>query len=429
MIRKLKKRLVLLYGITSSIVITVILTSVIIINWKENNEQALVLFQKNAEQIIEKIRSDNIINNGWMLKMEVENHLFVIVEENGKMLTNVNHPALPASYEQLLLILKNKAEAEGIFLDRKPLSNKLEKTSVLKLQKSSFHSKLGMVAKLPKNETGWLNIMLFYYNTDRNLAMIKQLVIIAALEILGVAAMFIISSLYINKVLAPLEEGQQKQNAFIAAASHELRSPLTIIKAGIASIREDITRAQQFLPHMEGECDRMARLINDMLLLAAADTKSWELHWEQVDMDTLMIECYDMFCTCQNPKHGVITLDLPEEKLCRIHGDKERLKQIMTILVDNAMNHISEGGRITLRLLRERRSLVIEVEDNGDGIPDPDKNHIFERFFRGDQSREDKKHYGLGLSIAKELVELHQGSILVRDTPGGGATFVLQLPE
>jgi signal transduction histidine kinase len=225
-----------------------------------------------------------------------------------------------------------------------------------------------------------------------------------------------------------LEEGQQKQKEFIAAASHELRSPLTVIKTGIASIKEDMTKADRFLPHVEAECDRMSRLINEMLLLAAVDTKSWELAWEQVDMDTLLIECYDMFCTCLNPKQAVITLDLPEERLYRIYGDKERLKQILTILVDNAMSHIPEGGRIALRVLQRKHFMTIAVEDNGKGILPEDKPHVFERFYRKDKSRTDKQHYGLGLSIAKELVELQHGSITVEDTFGGGTTFRMRFP-
>jgi len=228
--------------------------------------------------------------------------------------------------------------------------------------------------------------------------------------------------------MKPLEEGQKKQNAFIAAVSHELRSPLTVIKTGVASIREDPSAAGQFLVHVEGECDRMARLINDMLLLAAADARHWRLNIEPIDMDTLLIECYDMFCTCMNKKQVVITLELPEEALCSIHGDKERIKQILTILTDNAMSYTPEGERIVLRAYQQKRYVVIEVEDHGKGMSEEEKKHAFERFFRGDQSRTGKKNFGLGLSIAKELIELHRGTILIRDTPGGGTTFVVKLP-
>lgn len=426
MVKKIKKRLVILYGITSSIVLTVMILGIILINYNQNYQQTLVMFQKNAEQVVEKIRSDNIINNTWMKKIEHENHLFIIVEENGKRLASVSRSSSPDLIEDLLQKLRQGAESEGIILNKRPLSSKVEKTSVISLYRNKMKLHLGMAVLIPK-ENGWLNVMVLYYDVQRNNILFRQLMVFILFEFLGVSALFIVSSLFINKVLYPLEEGQRKQNAFIAAASHELRSPLTVIKTGIASIKEDVNKAGQFLPHVEGECDRMSRLINDMLLLAAVATKSWELRWEEVDMDTFLIECYDMFCICLNPKQATITLDLPEEKLRCIYGDKERLKQVFTILVDNAMSHIPNEGSITLRVRQQKRTLDIAVEDNGEGISEEDKRHVFERFFRKDESRRDRQHYGLGLSIAKELIELHHGSISVLDTPGGGATFLVRL--
>jgi signal transduction histidine kinase len=427
MIKMLKRRLTMIYGITSSIVLTIIILCILLLNYFQNYEQTLLQFQKNAEQVVEKIRSDNIINNAWMKRMEQENHLLVVVEENGKRLSQVSRSASPDYLEDVISKLKQEAETEGIFLDSRPLSSKVEKTSVFNLRHSRRKLQLGMAVRIPK-ENSWLNVMVLYHDTRRNSILLREIMIFLFFDILGAVALFLVSSLFIRKVLHPLEEGQQKQKEFIAAASHELRSPLTVIKTGIASIKEDMTKADRFLPHVEAECDRMSRLINEMLLLAAVDTKSWELAWEQVDMDTLLIECYDMFCTCLNPKQAVITLDLPEERLYRIYGDKERLKQILTILVDNAMSHIPEGGRIALRVLQRKHFMTIAVEDNGKGILPEDKPHVFERFYRKDKSRTDKQHYGLGLSIAKELVELQHGSITVEDTFGGGTTFRMRFP-
>ncbi len=427
MFQKLKFRLILLYGITSSVILTVILTGISILNYRQNYEQEKLLFQKNAEQIIEKVGSDNIINNAWMLRKQLENDFIVIVEENGKQLSGYSRLETRAVTEELVQRLKEKSAEDGIRLDRRPLYSKVEKTPVLILNTDTGGSYLGFAALIPKYG-GWQNIMAFSGNGAKTGAQTVRIFLYSILDLIGVAALFVISTLYIRKVIKPLEEGQEKQNAFVAAASHELRSPLTVIKTGVASIREDLSKAEQFLPHVEGECDRMTRLINDMLLLAAADAKAWKLQKEEVDMDTLLIECYDMVCSCLNRNRAVITLDLPESELYKINGDRERIKQILTILVDNALSHTPVGGRIALRAYHQKRSVVIEVEDHGNGISDEDKKHVFERFYRGDQSRNAKKHFGLGLSIAKELAELHQGEIILRDTPGGGATFAVRFP-
>ncbi|WP_281532946.1 sensor histidine kinase [Anaerocolumna aminovalerica] len=427
MFSKLKRRLVLLYGITSSIILSVIIIGVYIINNRQSQEQNMVLFQKNVEQIVEKFRLEDVINNTWLVRVQEDNRLFVYVEDNGIKLTKYNQMSnLPGSQELIEKIKKLSIE-DGINLDRKPLYSTLRKTPVYNVSLSNGKAYYSMAALIPKN-AGWLNIMVISCDNQGPGILFKQMFLYVFIDFIGVAALFLISSLYIGKVIKPLEEGQKRQVAFVAAASHELRTPLTVIKAGISSIREDISKSDNFLPHIEEECNRMTRLISDMLLLASSDAKTWSLLKEPVEIDTLLIETYDMFCTCYNNKNYQLTLDLPEEELHVIHGDKERIKQIFTILIDNAMSHTTPGENIALHAYNQKNYVVVEVEDHGHGICDEDKKQVFERFYRGDGARNDKKHFGLGLSIAKELIELHEGSIFIKDTPGGGATFVLRLP-
>lgn len=424
---KLKKHLVMLYGITSSVILTLILTGLFIINFRQEQNQTFVLFQKNVEQITEKIRTDNVINYTWLSKMQSDNHILIFIEDNGKRLSSYKYMDTTPAMKNYITQIKKKALGEGIDLNHKPLFSSVTKTSIYHLNHSQFQTCLGMATLIP-TDLGWENIMAVYSDDKGLSSLIKQLIFFIFIDLIGVTALFLMNSLYIGKVLTPLEEGQKKQVSFIAAASHELRSPLTVIKAGLSSIKEDTGNANQFLPHIEGECNRMTRLINDMLLLASADAKSWSIEKEPLDMDTLLIECYDMFSSCYNNKKYQISLNLPEESLHQINGDKERIKQILTILVDNAISYTPSGGEINLRAYNQKHSVYIEVEDHGDGIRDEDKKQVFERFHRGDQSRKDKKHFGLGLSIAKELSELHGGDISIRDTLGGGATFVVKLP-
>lgn len=427
MFHKLKRRLVLLYGITSSVILTVIITGTFIINYKQNKEQIQTLFQKNTEQIVEKIRSANVISSSWITTMQTDNHVVIFIEDNGKLLTDYSRLNTTKDSKIIIDKIKKMATEEGINLNRKPLYSTIVKTSVYNLYKNKHKAYLGMAALIP-TKTGWRNIMIIYYDDSENDLFFNQIILFILIDLIGVVALFLISSLYITKVLTPLEDGQKRQIDFIAAASHELRSPLTVIKTGIASLKEDISKADLFLPHIEGECARINRLIGDMLLLASADAKTWSLFKAPIDMDTLLIESYDMFCTCYNINNYNLTLDLPEEQLHNINGDCERIKQILTILIDNAISHASFGKIITIHAYNIKDSVVIEVEDHGKGIPDEEKKQVFHRFYRGDQSRNEKKHFGLGLSIAKELTELHKGSISIKDTTGGGATFVLRLP-
>lgn len=112
-------------------------------------------------------------------------------------------------------------------------------------------------------------------------------------------------------------------------------------------------------------------------------------------------------------------------KLC---CDKERITQVLGILLDNAMSHSKSNDTIEMGAVVHQKHIVFYVADHGCGIPDAEKEKIFDRFYTGDRSRTDKNHYGLGLSIAKEIVKLHHGSITIKDTPNGGCTFEINIP-
>lgn len=128
--------------------------------------------------------------------------------------------------------------------------------------------------------------------------------------------------------------------------------------------------------------------------------------------------------------YDLIILDrmLPDMELPRIHCDKSRVIQILTILLDNAITYTLPDGMIDLEIFIKKRNVCYLVADHGNGIPDEEKERIFDRFYQSDKSRKEKEHFGLGLSIARELTELQKGKLTLTDTPGGGCTFCLMLP-
>lgn len=427
MFSKLKKRLVFLYGFTTSLILTLIIIGVFFLTYNQSQEQKELLFQKNVEQVVDKIQSRRIISTSWLAQMQRDNQITILILDNGKQLTNFTHSETTVNTEKSVAKLKALAREDGIFLDTKPLMVSKEKTPIYTFYKNILQPYLGMAISV-RSDWGWHTVIAFSNNFDQWRSLLKQILLFALIDLAGIVGIFLISSLYIGKVLRPLEEGQQRQNAFVAAASHELRTPLTVIKAAVASLKEDTAKAEQYLPHIEGECNRMTRLISDMLLLASTDAKTWSMDKEKLDLDTLLIECYDMFCTCRKPSDPELTLEFADEEQHTILGDQERIRQIIVILLDNATSYGREGKQVALRAYNHKNYSVVEVEDHGQGITDEDKLRVFDRFYQGNQSRSDKKHFGLGLSIAKELVALHGGDIKVKDTQGGGATFILRLP-
>ena len=233
----------------------------------------------------------------------------------------------------------------------------------------------------------------------------------------------------IDKALRPAMESRIRQTEFVAAASHELRSPLAVIQANAATVADMPDHSLAAAEAISAECARMSRLISDMLLLASADAKNWPVTLAPLEPDTLLLNVYEAYLPVCAKRGFRLELDLPEEPLPKIEGDAERLSQVLGILLDNAMNYSEAAAQksITLAAQVQRERLFVNVIDHGAGIPDEQKPHIFDRFYRGDRSRKTKQHFGLGLAIAKELILLHNGRITVSATPGGGSTFTIIL--
>ena len=256
----------------------------------------------------------------------------------------------------------------------------------------------------------------------RRLAMLFGFIALISLCAVGGLCWFVA-----GKAMRPVQESMERQEQFVAAASHELRSPLTVIRTGLSVIRveEDSGR---YLSLMRGEAERMSRLIDELLILAGGGSLRRNFRPESVEPDTLLIDFVDTM-EPQARKNGIrLELQLPEEAVSAISADSDRLRQILTIITDNALRYAPTGTAVTWELRTEGERCCLSCIDHGPGIPDSEKKRIFERFYRGSVSRTDPNHFGLGLSVARELIRLHDGTITVDDTPCGGATFQIELP-
>lgn len=239
----------------------------------------------------------------------------------------------------------------------------------------------------------------------------------------------LVSRFLLKKALEPTERVMQSQKEFVASASHELKAPLAVIVANVENMQHEAQNEglQGNLKVIDSECMRMSRLIKDMLLLASSDAEKWTIHTSEVNVDTLLISLYEAYEPRCMKKKIKLTLDLGEELFPVIMTDKERLFQLLSIYLDNALHYSPEGKEIQIRVDMSSKELTFWIVDHGIGVEEKAKPFIFDRFYCADQSHTDKSHFGLGLSIAKELARMLQGKIGMEDTPGGGASFFFTL--
>lgn len=431
MLKELKNRLIVFYGLSTTAILAVVMIVVFIMNTIQEKQYQRNLFQNNVTQIVDQLTNTSTIKTKWLIQFQESNNLLVRIEDNGVVIPAYFQIHTKTDQSELYETLEGEIASEGMILDSTVFSNRNYTSDIYKLGGSFDESYLGCVTSFVSNDNARL-IYIIKILDQPGLNTSYLVLGYGLLTLGGSFLLFLFSFFFINKVIKPVEEGQQKQVEFIAAASHELRSPLTVIRTGISTIRKNPEKSDSILPHIESESDRMVNLINDLLLLAASDAKTWPLSIDSVDVEILLIEVYDTFCSLYNEQKIPIELKLCDDVLPLVIGDCDRIKQVLTILMDNALRYTDKNKGILLRAYNSHKrnlDLVIEVIDYGPGIPDEQKNHVFDRFYQADSSRTDKKHYGLGLSIAKELILKHGGTLQALDTPNGGATFRIHLPS
>jgi len=255
-----------------------------------------------------------------------------------------------------------------------------------------------------------------------------QRLLFLLLDLLAALAFSVFSWFFTGRLLKPLQQNHENQMQFIASASHELRTPLSAI---LATNECCITATPQeqagFFQTIRKEGRRMNTLIDDLLTLAHSDSGRFLIEKKEVELDTLCTNAYEAFEPLAREKSLQLSLTLPDGALPLCDVDPERISQVLSILLHNAISYTPEHGRIELSVWHKKEHFYLSVKDNGIGISDHDKKKIFDRFFRVEKSRSTKDHFGLGLSIAHEIIKAHNGSIQVTDAEGGGSIFTVVL--
>ncbi|HEC21749.1 MAG TPA: HAMP domain-containing histidine kinase [Chloroflexi bacterium] len=232
-----------------------------------------------------------------------------------------------------------------------------------------------------------------------------------------------------NNMVKQVQRTQQTQRDFLANVSHELKTPLTSIQGYSQAILDgaatDPTRAARVI---YDEAGRLHRLVKDLLDLARIESGQAPLRRDYIDLQSLLETILEQFAIQAAEKNVRLTREV--EPLPRLTGDSDRLAQVFTNLVDNALTHTPPGGQVAVRAHRAEQGVEVVISDTGRGIPAEDLDRIFERFYQVDKSRarSGQRGTGLGLTICKEIVEAHGGSIRAESEEGHGAKFYVWLP-
>ena len=261
---------------------------------------------------------------------------------------------------------------------------------------------------------------------------VGRLVLVLVPLVLGGLGAAVLGGLFMaGRAMRPARESFERQRAFVADASHELKTPITLIRADaeVALLRGDLTEAdRRLMEHALGETERMGSILSDLLLVARLDAGKLEVAEKPFDLGTIIREEADRFEVNAAGKEIRLDTRTPDELPAR--GDPKRSGQILAVLIDNAVRYTPAGGRIVVEgRLREGRTET-SVTDNGPGIAPGQLPRVFDRFYRAEAARtRGGGGTGLGLAIARALAHAQGGDLVAENGEGGGAVFTLRLPR
>lgn len=251
---------------------------------------------------------------------------------------------------------------------------------------------------------------------------------IIAIALAALAVLTVLSRFLASRVVKPVEQSMERQRQFISDASHELKTPLTVILSNVSLLSEDIPPESEngrFLDGIEAESRRMKSLVEDMLTLEHSEDPQRPTEKKLLSLSELVTDETLLFEPPAFENGRRITSEI--EDGITVRGAEEQLREILSVLLDNAIKYSPPGGEITLKLCRSGRKALLTVANAAESMDEALLSRLFDRFYRQDSSREETGGFGLGLSIARAIAEKHGGT-LDAASADGTITFTFAMP-
>ncbi|MGV3465144.1 MAG: sensor histidine kinase [Heyndrickxia sp.] len=296
--------------------------------------------------------------------------------------------------------------------------------------KSKSYRILNLSISVHNQNSSQLDIQIIY-NLNRENEMLNHLLIVIGFGSLLSVFIAIIAGVYLaNRALVPIRLSWDKQQRFVADASHELRTPLSVMKLNLEYLfrhpTNSIEQESESIHQVIQEINYLIKMSSDLLTLARSDSEQLEVMNEILEVDEVLRPVVNNFKYLALAKNIKLYDDISPMKMI---GDRERIKQLFIILLDNALKYTREEGTISIQAGIKNSRVVIEISDTGIGISKEELPFIFDRYYRGDKSRTRQlEGSGLGLSIAKWIIQSHGGKIRVTSKEGEGTQIHMSFP-
>ena len=418
-----RRKLTMLYSLVMIIFLVVLVSAMHrSMEWSISSEQARELYD-TADNVADAQRYLNqhpelVIDDTVAYKSTNDRLFFYVLDADGRLLNFAR-----ASYriEPFILdAMSNWQASDGEAVVLAKLNSNGQKTKIMMMTKSiNDPGNNHQIVYVGKDVTA------LYNGLD------KATTIIAILGLLALLIATVVGHILSGKAMIPLRAAYEKQRQFAADASHELRTPLAVVMASADLLESDPSIKSPFLKQViadvRDEVKKMTKLVSDLLIVARSDNKALKIKPTKFDLGAVVAQTARLMQPLAEQKK--ITLVAEEMPKNMIYADEQKIRQLILILVDNAVKYTPEGGCVTVHFCKaEKGKVAFAVADTGIGIAKEDQDKVFDRFYRVDKARSrEMGGNGLGLAIAQEIVNMHRGNISLSSELGKGTTFVVTL--
>jgi signal transduction histidine kinase len=403
MFHELRLKLTLINAAIIFILFFILVTGTYLFSERELTHRSEML----AESLLMKIRADEFSDLPPPPNDFPGPKFFFVKTFNNEVITKSSNISLPTDNLAMLV-------AQAL--------NRTNSRGTINFNDTEYH-----FFKSPLNNTGTIILFQDFANESNMLRIQLTSLIVTGLICL---ALSLYGSFYMaNRATGPIQNSWQQQIDFLSDASHELRTPLAVIQTNLevvmASPAEPVCSQGQWLQNIQEETSQMTKLVDSLLFLARSDSNQLPLANEPFSLNTIIKQATSPFEPVAAAKK--LTLCVAAEAVVTVIGDATRIKQVITIIIDNAIHYTPADGVICVNLAKLKNKCIVTVADSGIGIDPAVIDKIFDRFYQVDRSRSNRGA-GLGLAIAKAIIEKHGGHIMVASALGRGTTFTIELP-
>lgn len=415
MIQKTRRKLTFLYWGMSAVLFAAVLSVLVLMNYKKAQEAERYFFDNKADVIAQQIAFTRSPSGDFFRHMQENYGIYVYSETEARWYAGPSSEKEKTRLNRAASSLAARLEKSGsAIMSSLPFDLACTATDTL-LISSYYGKRLEVETIRHTSDTIWI-----LYDVGGKFLTPGELCVYAALALGGFLFLFVLCRFFVYSATKPVVRSIRQQNEFIASASHELKSPVAVIQLNAETIPTvDAQTASRLLETITDECRRLTGLIQSLLLLASGDVRRLAVNREELETDHFFIELYERYSPLCRQRGHAVSLSLDDGLPPSIRADRTLLIQVMGILIDNAVSYSLPGTPFALSVRPWRRALKVSLGNTAPPISREQQENLFNRFYQADPSRSSPAHSGLGLSIAKEIVEAHGGKIFLetcRDT-------------